>query len=170
MFALPNARHSQVAYVTNDLDAAASLLEEQYSVPGFYKFDTTGVAQPGDPQLRIGLARVGGVEIELIEPQGSATNLFSDALPRGGAELAIRFHHVAIRIDGALENWERHRSAIETAGRRIAYQGALGDMLRYFYTDERATLGHYVEHVWMSAELLAQLAGAIPTYPSPDQG
>ena len=124
---------------------------------GFYKFDTTGVAQPGDPQLRIGLARVGGVEIELIEPQGSATNLFSEVLPRGSAELAIRFHHVAIRIDGSLENWQRHRAAIDTVRHPIAYQGALGDMLRYFYTDERPTLGHYVEHVWMSPDLLAQL-------------
>jgi hypothetical protein len=170
MFAVPNAHHSQVAYVTNDLDAAAALLAKQYGIPGFYKFDTTGVAQPGDPQLRIGLARVGGVEIELIEPQGSATNLFSEVLARGSAELAIRFHHVAIRIDGPLENWERHRAAIDTARHPIAYHGALGDMLRYFYTDERPTLGHYVEHVWMSPELLAQLGAAIPTYPSPNQG
>jgi hypothetical protein len=170
MFAVPNAHHSQVAYVTNDLDAASALLEKQYGIPGFYKFDTTGVAQPGDPQLRIGLARVGGVEIELIEPQGPGTNLFSEVLPRGGAELAIRFHHVAIRIDGPLENWERHRGAIDTARHPIAYQGALGDMLRYFYSDERSTLGHYVEHVWMSPELLAQLGAAIPAYPSPHQG
>ena len=162
MFALPNTRHSQVAYVTNNLDAAAALLEKQYGLAGFYKFDTTGVAQPGDPQLRIGLARVGGVEIELIEPQGSASNLFS-------AALSIRFHHVAIRIDGALENWQRHRAAIDTASHPIVYQGALGEMLRYFYTDERPTLGHYVEHVWMSPELLAQLAAAIPTYPQGPQ-
>jgi Glyoxalase/Bleomycin resistance protein/Dioxygenase superfamily len=172
MFAVPHARHSQVAYVTNDLDAAAALLEKQYGIPGFYKFDTTGVAQPGDPQLRIGLARVGGVEVELIEPQGTASTLFSDALPPDGTELAIRFHHVAIRIDGSLEDWQRHRAAIDTVRHPIAYQGALGDMLRYFYTDERATLGHYVEHVWMSPELSAQLDAAIPTYPgtSPHQG
>jgi len=167
MFALPNTQHSQIAYVTNDLDAAAALLEKQYAVPGFYKFDTSGVAQPGDPQLRIGLARVGGVEIELIEPQGITASLFSEPLPARGSGLAIKFHHVAIRIDGPLGNWERHRAAIDTARHPIVYQGALGDMLRYFYTDERATLGHYVEHVWMSAELLAQLAVAVPTYPPP---
>jgi hypothetical protein len=173
MFAVPNARHCQVAYVTNDLDAAAAALEKQFGIPGFYKFDTTGVAQPGDPQLRIGLARVGGVEVELIEPQGTTAALFSEALPKDAAGLAIRFHHVAIRIDGSLEDWERHRAAIDTARHPIAYQGALGDMLRFFYTDERSTLGHYVEHVWMSPELLAQLGAAIPTYPpqpSPHQG
>jgi hypothetical protein len=170
MFAVPNARHSQVAYVTNDLDAAAALLEKQYGIPGFYKFDTAGVAQPGDPQLRIGLARVGGVEIASIEPLGLTAPLFSQVLPPDRAELAIRFHHVAIRIEGSIEEWERHRAAIDTARHPIAYQGALGDMLRFFYTDERPTLGHYVEHVWMSPELLAQLGAAIPTYPLPDQG
>src|ERR1700722_10508021 len=113
MFALPNTQHCQVAYVTNDLHAAAALLEKQYGVPGFYKFDTSGVAQPGDPQLRIGLSRVGGVEIELIEPQGSTAALFSDVLPAGGSGLAIKFHHVAIRIDGSLDDWQRHRAAID---------------------------------------------------------
>jgi hypothetical protein len=135
-------------------------------MPGFYKFDTRGVAQPGDPQLRIGLTRVGGVEIELIEPQESAA-LFSDVLPRGPAGISIRFHHVAIRIEGSLGDWERHRAAIDPAAHPIVYQGGLGDMLRFFYTDERPTLGHYVEHVWMSPELLAQLGAAVPTYPPP---
>ena len=167
MFAVPNARHSQVAYVTNDLDAAAALLEKQYGIPGFYKFDTSAVAQPGDPQLRIGLARVGGVEIELIEPLGDTPSVFAGVVPRDRTKLAIRFHHVAIRIEGTLADWQRHRDGIDTARHPIAYQGALGDMLRYFYTDERTTLGHYVEHVWMSPDLLAQLGAAIPTYPPP---
>jgi hypothetical protein len=168
MFALPNTRHSQVAYVTNDLDAAAALFERDYGAPGFYKFDTmqSGVAKPGEPHLRIGLARVGGVEIELIEPLGSTAPIFSQVLPRDSTQLAIRFHHVAIRIEGSIEEWERHRSAIDTARHPIAYQGGLGELLRFFYTDERSALGHYVEHVWMSPELLEQLNAAIPTYPS----
>ena len=49
--------------------------------------------------------------------------------------------------------------------RAVAFDGAIGDMLRYIYTDERATLGHYVEHVWMSPDLLAQMRGIVPAYP-----
>lgn len=167
MFALPKARHSQIAYVTNDLDAAAAVFENDYGSPGFYKFDNAQVAQPGDPQLRIALARVGGVEIELIEPVGATAPMFSQLLPQDRSELAIRFHHVAIRIEGSLEDWDRHRAAIDTRRHPIAFQGALGDLLRFFYTDERAHLGHYVEHVWMSPELLEQLQAAVPTYPPP---
>ena len=42
----------------------------------------------------------------------------------------------------------------------------LGDVpgVRFIYTDERAIVGHYVEHVWFGAELEAQLAAAVPTY------
>lgn len=119
MFALPNARHSQVAYVTNDLDAAAALFERDYAAPGFYKFDTmqSGVAKPGEPHLRIGLARVGGVEIELIEPLGSTAPIFSQVLPRDSTELAIRFHHVAIRIEGSIEDWSG--TAVQSTPRAI---------------------------------------------------
>jgi hypothetical protein len=165
VFAVPNARHSQIAYVTNDLDAAAALFEREYGAPGFYKFDNLQVSQPGDPQLRIALARVGGVEIELIEPLGATPSIFSQHLWEDRTELAIRFHHVAIRIEGSLDDWERHRAAIDARRHPVAFEGALGDLLRFFYTDERTRLGHYVEHVWMSPQLLDQLKAAVPTYP-----
>ena len=46
----------------------------------------------------------------------------------------------------------------------VIWSGSLGDVMRFAYTDERALLGHYVEHVWMHADLRAQIAGAIPVY------
>lgn len=43
----------------------------------------------------------------------------------------------------------------------------MGEMMRFIYTDERRTLGHYVEHVWLAPEVYAQLLAATPTYPPP---
>lgn len=169
MFARPNSQHSQVAYVTNDIAAAASLFESEYGAPGFFHFSNVdnGMEIGNGPRLKIALARVGGVEIELIEPIGDTAPLFKDVLPKG-PELAIRFHHVAIRIDGPRENWEAHAASIDVDRHPIAFKGELGEDLRFFYTDERATLGHYVEHVWMSPQLLAQVTSATPTYPAQD--
>lgn len=166
MFARPNARHSQIAYVTNDITAAAALFERDYGAPGFFHFSNVanGVGAAGGPELRIALARVGGVEIELIEPVGDTAPMFAEVLP-GGPDLAIRFHHVAIRIDGPESNWQGHIGSLDLAAHPIAFYGDLGDQLHFLYTDERATLGHYVEHVWMAPALLAQVAGATPTYP-----
>lgn len=166
MFARPNAQHSQVAYVTNDIEAAARVLEARYGAPGFFHFSNVGPGRDigGGPQLKIALVRVGGVEIELIEPIGDTAPLFKDVLP-AGPELAIRFHHVAIRIDGPIENWEAHAASIDHALHPVAFEGGLGDDLRFFYTDERASLGHYVEHIWVSPAMFAQMAEATPSYP-----
>jgi hypothetical protein len=169
MFARENARHHQVAYVTNDLDAAIKLFEQDYAAPGFFVFNNvaTGAARLGEPELRIALAHVNGVEIELIEPVGDSAPLFKAPL-KPGPELHIDFHHVAIRIEGPIENWERHAASIDTVRHPIVYHGGLGEDLRYFYTDERDRLGHYVEHVWMSPGVLAQIAAARPRFPGGD--
>ena len=124
------------------------------------------VTTPSDgARLKIALALVGGVEIELIEPQGDSAPLFSAALPADGS-FAIRFHHVAMRIDGTLADFEAHMASIDQVRHPVAWHGAMGDAMRYAYTDERPVLGHFVEHVWMHPDLRAQLAGAIPVYPA----
>lgn len=166
MFARPNSQHCQVAYVTNDLDAAMAALKDAYGTPGFFELSNIqpGEDPTGKPVLKIALAVVGGVEVELIEPVGDTASLFSDFLPEGD-DLAIRFHHVATRIDGPLAHWEAHVASLDLARHPVVFEGALGDVLRYIYTDERATLGHYVEHVWMAPDLLAQMRAVVPTYP-----
>ena len=170
MFARPDARHHQIAYVTNDIDAAIAVFERDYDAPGFYVFTNvgTGATAAGGPELKIALSIVGGVEIELIEPIGDTAPLFRDGLAPG-PDLDIRFHHVCIRIDGPLSAWDAHAASIDTARHPIVFEGALGDDLRFFYTDERSRLGHYVEHVWMSPSLLAHLARVIPRYPPEPQ-
>ena len=167
MFPRPNAAHSQVAYVTNDLGRALAIFRDHYDVPAFYVFanDAPGLVQSDGARLRIALALVGGVEIELIEPQGDSALLFSQVLPRDGS-FAIRFHHVAIRIDGTLADFEAHMASIDPARHPVVWHGAMGDIMRYAYTDERSALGHYVEHVWMDPDLRAQLASVIPAYPA----
>ena len=166
MFARPGARHSQVAYVTNDLGRALDVFRDDYDVPSFHVFanDAPGLVQSDGARLRIALALVGGVEIELIEPQGDSAPLFAAVLPEDGS-FAIRFHHVAYRVGGTLADYEAHIASIDRARHPVVLHGAMGEVMRFAYTDERALLGHYVEHVWMHPDLLAQLSGVIPSYP-----
>lgn len=88
-------------------------------------------------------------------------------LPKG-PELAIRFQHVAIRIVGPIENWDSHAASIDRSKHPVVFEGSLGDDLRFFYTDERDAIGHYVEHVWMSPALFGQVSAGTPTYPRQD--
>ena len=165
MFAKPSAIYSQTAYVTNDMQQALAVFRDHYDVTSFYVFanDAPGMVQSDGAQLKIALAVVGGVEIELLEPQGDTAPLFSALLPDDGS-FAIRFHHVAYRVEGDLSDFEAHMASIGSEQHPVIWSGSLGDVMRFAYTDERALLGHYVEHVWMHADLRAQIAGAIPVY------
>lgn len=167
MFAEPNARFCQVAYVTNRLEEAMAMFGREYGCPGFYSFGNTdgGVVPSDGAELKIALAEVGGVQIELIEPIGNTAPLYSDVLP-GGPELAVRFHHTAIQVEGTMQDWERHLAALDTARHPIVVRGGLGEVMRYVYTDERRLVGHYVEHVWMAPELIRQMATLVPRYPA----
>lgn len=167
MFARPSAIYSQTAYVTNDMEQALAVFRDHYDVTSFYVFanDAPGMVQSDGTQLKIALAVVGGVEIELIEPQGDTAPMFSAPLPSDGS-FAIRFHHVAYRVEGDLSDFEAHMASIDPERHPVIWSGSLGDVMRFAYTDERALLGHYVEHVWMHADLRTQMAGAIPVYPT----
>lgn len=167
MFARPSAVYSQTAYVTNDMEQALTVFRDQYDVSSFYVFanDAPGMVQSDGAQLTIALAIVGGVEIELIEPQGDTAPLFSAPLPSDGS-FAIRFHHVAYRVEGDLSDFERHMASIDPETHPVIWSGSLGDVMRFAYTDERALLGHYVEHVWMHADLREQITGAVPVFPA----
>ncbi|WP_422342783.1 VOC family protein [Parasphingorhabdus sp.] len=166
MFPSQNARHSQVAYVTTDMDQALSIWRDEYDVPSFHVFtnDAPGLEASHPYRLKIALANVGGTEIELIEPlDGNA--MYSDPLPDDDS-FAIRFHHVCMRIEGRLADFEAHLASIDPAKHAVVYTGGMADVMRYAYTDERASLGHYVEHIWFDSKFYEQMSAAIPVYPA----
>jgi len=167
MFARPNCQHSQIAYVTSDMDEALRQFDQEYGVSAFHVFENNApeLEQSDTAKLKIALAIVGGAEIELIEPLGSSAPLFSQYLPDDGS-FAIRFHHLAFRINGSLADFEAHIASIDPGRHPIIWQGNLGDMMRYAYTDERETLGHFVEHIWMHEDIYSQMRSAIPSFPA----
>jgi hypothetical protein len=166
VFPRPNARHSQNAYVTTDMDQALALWREDFDVSAFYVFtnDAPGMECSHPYRLKIALANVGGTEIELIEPL-DRNQMYSDILPKDGS-FAVRFHHVCMRIDGALAAFEAHMAALDPVKHPVVYSGGMADLMRFAYTDERATLGHFIEHVWFDAGFYAQLSPAIPVFPA----
>ena len=103
--------------------------------------------------------------IELIEPLNGTAPLHAEPLPADGS-FAMCFHHVAMRITGKLADYEAHMASLDPVEHPVAWSGGLADLMRYAYTDERRTLGHYVEHVWFDDDFYAQLASAIPVYPA----
>jgi Glyoxalase/Bleomycin resistance protein/Dioxygenase superfamily len=166
MFPRPNARHSQIAYVTTDMEQALAVWRDEFDVPEFYVFtnDALDLESSHPYRLKIALANVGGMEIELIEPlDGNA--MYSDPLPKDGS-FAMCFHHICMRIEGPLANFEAHMASLDPVAHPVVYGGRMADLMRFAYTDERATLGHYVEHVWFDGDFYGQMSAAIPVYPT----
>jgi hypothetical protein len=167
MFSRPHARHSQNAYVTNDLDRAMAVWRDEFGVTRFHTFenDAPGLVCSPEYRMKIALANVGGVEIELIEPLPGEAPIHAELLPEDGS-FAMRFHHAALRVDGGLADFEDYMASLDPAKHPVVWHGQLGDVMRFAYTDERSTLGHYLEHVWFDSAMYEQMAAAIPVYPA----
>lgn len=145
----------QMAYVTADLDAAMQKFGQRYGVSNWLPMPGIEVeTAPGKAATaNIALAYVGSVQLELIEPVGGDDAIYREAVPSSGT----RFHHFAQQIATEVE-----LDAAEAAARAqlvpIAMHGSSGGgLVRYFYTDHRDTLGHYVEHIWYAPEMVAFL-------------
>jgi hypothetical protein len=151
------AGFSQIAYVTTDFERALGELTRHFGVGPWVRMpDLLIETAPGrSARAHVGLALVGPVEIEVIAPCGEDDEVYRWRLPEKGYGTCL--HHLAHRFE-ALEQFEHALAQAEVAGISIAVRGtASGGAVRYFYTDQREALGHFVEHVWYQPEVLAQL-------------
>lgn len=153
----PFAGFLQIAYVCTDLTQAIAHFSQKEKVSKWVELRELPIeVQPGKQAiLNVGLAFVGATQIELIQPVGGHDAIYRDALPAQG--FALRFHHLAQLIESE-EAFERQRSELAAQGTAIPVDGQSPGMARYFYTDRRATLGHYMEHIWYSPTGLAHMA------------
>jgi catechol 2,3-dioxygenase-like lactoylglutathione lyase family enzyme len=147
----------QVAYVTTDVEAAIEFFRTRHGVAHWARLCPIEIETlPGRAAtLNIALAYVGAVQIELIQPLAGHDLVYREPLPADG--FAIRFHHLAQLIDTE-EAYERQRQDVAAQGVRIAVEGQSPGLARYFYSDHRDTLGHYIEHIHYSPTGLAGLA------------
>jgi hypothetical protein len=152
----------QMAYVTNDQDAAIDLFREKHDVAGFMELRDYELAVTSSRKARvdIALAWVGGIQIELIRPISGSDGIFREQLSDGDA-FAMRFHHEAQRV-ASLEVLAALKARAIVRGLAVPVDGADAYGSTYFYVDCRSTLGHYVEYIFYPEELWAQLSETIP--------
>jgi hypothetical protein len=159
---VPSRGISQVAYVTNDFDRAQVLFAETHGITKFFEMrDTCYPTSEGrEATCHIGLAYVGGVEIEIIEPLAGDVQLYRDYVPVDG--FGVRFHHIC-KLYESDEAYDRAVSAYRKRGLRFPINGTMQGT-RFFYVDMRAELGHYVEGVTFSPDTRAAMLAAIPRF------
>jgi len=163
---LPLANIMQIAWITPDMERSLEQFRSQYQVPEFlvteHTFPAEVFGRQGEISLLVALANVDAMQLELIQPLGGNDSIYRDVLPADGSHANV-FHHVCVRIEGSLEDWDVYLATLGP-DRPVVYTGDVGPGCRFVYTDERSTIGMYVEHVWFSAETTAGMAAAVPTY------
>ena len=142
----------QIAYVTRDLRLATARLGSQYGVEDFLtlRLELDLRVPAARATVNVGIAWVDDLQIEVIEPIDGATGIYAAVLPDEAGLMA--FHHLAMRV-ASQSQWEDLLAQVPE--HKVALVGGREEM-RFVYVDERSTLGHYLEYVWMSDAFLAQ--------------
>ena len=144
----------QMAYVTNDLERAVERFQKVYGVEKFMLRQGTKIPRK-TPQgieaaeLRVALAYVGHLELELIEAKhdnpARSLKIYSEVMPPD--EFAVVHHHVAYHVHGDADDWRRFRASIDETEHPVPLEGDL-DSIKWCYLDDRKLVGHYNEFIW----------------------
>lgn len=139
----------QIAYVTNDLRRAVSTFQDEQGVNEIAVFDDFTLEVPGGRTavINVGLAYVGDIQLEVIEPVSGEVELYRSWLPE---DFAVRHHHFCHRLDSIAE-LEAVQARYENAGYAIPLAASLGET-RLFYADTTTLLDHYQEYAWIDRE------------------
>ncbi|MCG8443114.1 MAG: VOC family protein [Caulobacterales bacterium] len=137
-----NHKVLQLAYVVNDVRAAAEKWIETFGVGPFYMLDRPQVGDPryrGTPQpveFSVGVAQAGDIHIELIEQHCDSPSCYRDLVPKGREG----FHHVGVIV----EDYDAEIARYEGQGFPVAFSGEFGP-LRFAYVDTSPVTGCMVE-------------------------
>ena len=142
----------QLAYVTPDLDQGIAILGQQFGVPAFKglggdNFVENTVWTPAgdrDIGMRVAIATVGHLTLEVLQPVSGATEIFTDT-PLPGHPL--RLHHTGMRTNDS----QTPPAALEAPARQVVMAGGY-KLAKFIYVDARATLGHFLEYAQAPAE------------------
>jgi len=155
----PLGRFLELGYVTSDLGAAMAAFRAEF---GIERWMETGIATIDlgagrTAQLKIAVAFMGRVLIELQEPIGGDVDWYRDVLPQQG--FAVRLHHLGFGVPSA-EALDAARDVL-AGSHAVPFSGPFGTGSRYFFADARDRLGLYLEYIHFGSEF----DGAVPVNP-----
>jgi catechol 2,3-dioxygenase-like lactoylglutathione lyase family enzyme len=156
---------TQVAWVTDDLDATERLLADQFGTGGWTRIpdvvfgadSTTLRGEPVEFVAHISLAYSGDLQLELIQPVRGPT-VHAEFLAAHGPGL----HHVCFEVDDV----SAACAAAEAAGTPVLMRGSMMDgEIEFAYLDGSAAGAPYVELARIGPQMRAFYA-AIKEPPS----
>ena len=142
---LPGASIVQMAWVVDDLEAAATRLSRAIQCGPFLMIrhisldDPHHRRQPQRTDFSLCLAQAGDVQIELVQQHDDTPSVYRDAFPAGPPG-GMAFHHVAVIVPDVFAETARYNAL----GFQTASSGRFG-AIDFTYVDTRAAGGFMVE-------------------------
>lgn len=142
---LPGSSVVQMAWVVDNLEAAAERLSRAMQVGPFLMIRRIGLDDPhhrGKPQrtdFSLALAQAGDVQIELVEQHDNSPSVYRDVFPDGPPG-GMAFHHVAVIVPDVFAETARYNAL----GFPTASSGQFGN-IDFTYVDTTAAGGFMVE-------------------------
>jgi hypothetical protein len=154
----PLGRFVELGYVTNNLSRALEVLRSSYGIDRWMETGIASIDLGGGRAavLRIAVAYVGRLLLEIQQPVGGEVDWYRSVLPTDGS-FVTRLHHLAFAADRP-ERLDQVRQSLVASGHSIPYEGPFGKTSRYFFADARDTLGQYLEYIHFGPEF----DGAVP--------
>ena len=133
---------SQIALVVKDVNKAIDFYREVWNVGPFRVFETeytdrTYRGNPGNFRMRIALASLGAIYLELIEPL-EGESIYDEFLEKNGEGL----HHLGFDV----ERIEDRISAMEKIGIQVLQSGKSPEVA-FAYMDTMALSGFIMEFI-----------------------
>ncbi|WP_395337330.1 hypothetical protein WBP06_22380 [Novosphingobium sp. BL-8H] len=135
------SEHFQMAYATNDIEAARALFSERLGIREFCRLEGP-LAQGG--YIKADFAWVGTVMYEVIEAAGPGSAIYSDRLPQCDG-FHLRHHHLGFLIHDE-EQWQGVFRQAERNGWAVPYRSR-NPLLQACFVDV-PELGHYLEYLF----------------------
>ncbi|WP_395395563.1 VOC family protein [Novosphingobium sp. BL-8A] len=135
------SEHFQMAYTTNDIEAARALFSGRLGIREFRRLEG---ALPQGGYIKADFAWVGTVMYELIEATGPGSEIYSGRLPQGEG-FHIRHHHLGFLIHDE-QQWEGVFQQAEQNGWAVPYRSR-NPLLQACFVDV-PELGHYLEYLF----------------------
>jgi hypothetical protein len=149
----------QIAYVTDDLDAACEYFESTLGTVACaksYKASLGGIVYVDDQPAQewvidVALVNAGATNLEIIKPVSGAVDLYRGAIRPG---MPATFHHLGCKVD----DFDEAEAVIKASGKSWKQHGNLQGAIRFGYVDMTAELGHYVEIMELAPSAVERFA------------
>lgn len=141
--------HFQNAYICRDLAKANAHMRKMGATRDLTVIPIQQTVQtPNGPKqmdIKAGLTWINNLQYELIEVTSDEVGIYGEWTFDG----PLGFHHICTKI----EDWDDFRSRIDRQDLPLVMEAVSNGGLKFLYLDARATLGHYLEYVWVPDQM-----------------